>query len=132
MGCRLRFGRAAWQRARNRSRFPFGLLRSTHDRTLARLAKNAPLEKEGTSSKSPEDKSISLPIFPSGDSTGAERETSQARAFSRFLGAPPSGRSEAERLDTAPALRTIVQEKMGFLACLWTVYVVTHRDWLAQ
>src|ERR1022692_3361025 len=48
---RLRFFRESCRRARNPSRFPSGSLRSTYDRTLARLHKNSPLENEGTQSK---------------------------------------------------------------------------------
>jgi len=43
----------------------------------------APLENEGMTSKSPQDKSISSHFFPSGGKTGAERATGQARAFSQ-------------------------------------------------
>jgi hypothetical protein len=64
----------------------------------------APLENEGTTSKSPEDKSISSHFFLVREDRS---EMSQARAF---LGAPPSGGSVAERLDAAPVLRTMVAE----------------------
>jgi hypothetical protein len=43
----------------------------------------APLENEGTTSKSPEAKSISPHFFLLGSMTAAERETGQARAFSQ-------------------------------------------------
>ena len=72
------------------------------------------------------------PIFPShfflaGSTTGAERESRQARAFSC---APPCGRNEVERLEPAPALRTLPAEKMGdfpTLLCFQHVYAHSPR-----
>lgn len=72
----------------------------------------APLENEGTTSKSPEDKSISSHFFLA--ETGQERRGRRVKP-ARVLNAPPSGRNEVERLDAAPALRTVAAEKMGWL-----------------
>jgi len=49
-------------------------------------------------------------LFSGGEQNRSGEETGQARG----LGARPiKGRSEAERLDAAPALRTIIAEKWG-------------------
>jgi hypothetical protein len=68
---------------------------------------NAPLENEGTTSKSPRGQVHFFPFF-----LAETRQEGRGRRVkpARFLSAPPSGRSEAERLDAAAALRTIVAE----------------------
>jgi hypothetical protein len=58
-----------------------------------------------------------------GHKTGAERETSQARAS--FTARRISGRSEAEGLDAALALRTLAAEKMH-----GSFRAASSRDWL--
>src|SRR5262249_29462455 len=68
---------AACQRARNRSGFPFGSLRSTFDRTLARLP-NYSARKRRRDFDVSRGQVHFFPFFPNGDKTGAERETGQA------------------------------------------------------
>jgi len=82
MGWRLRFGLAACQRTRNPSRFPFARCARPVTELLP-ACPIAPLENEGMTSKCPEGKFISSHLYPSGDKTGADRETgSSPRVFS--------------------------------------------------
>jgi len=71
---------AAWQGARNRSRFRLAPWRSTYDRTLARLP-NCSARKRSHDFELFRGQIDFFPFFPSGDKTGAERETGQARTF---------------------------------------------------
>lgn len=59
----------------------------------------------------------------------AERESGQARAF---WARRASGRSEAQRLDPAPALGTLFSEKMGTAAALDALRRGPHLDHCAR
>jgi len=91
MVCGPRFGRAACKRARNRSRFSFGSLRSTYDRTLARLPKLLRYKSKALPSKPTEEKSISLPHF-----FLMEQDRRRGRRVkpARFLSAPYNRRGK--------------------------------------
>ena len=89
----------------------------------------APLENEGRTSKVSREQVHFFPFFLA--ETRQERIGRRVKP-ARFLSAPPGGRSEAERLDAAPALRTIVT-KNGIrpthvlLVSGWLLVLTFHR-----